>query len=614
MASEEMVSCRDFLTLNDDQLVDLLQKFRQAEGGINIPVSDLDEVSNKDMQRIRTRLLSAQQLMKARAVSLDLDRVNELLMVDDAGEAARLPSLARDSASTDDESNPGTEVEDLVGDALVNERKSYAELIADGGRPLYPIEMLESVAKDPEQHRYLLQPYWQHPGINYATDYHLDWEVFQRQLRQHKAFRNWQLDNRGIIEEPDFDAYVEQKKANLRKDRRGRDLAEIESNPESLKGPNTHWEWLQDTRARERRQFREPRCSSFPEYHAALQRRLADHGFSEKTTLLADPKKQDALAEWHEYLGFECWWQDQYIREYKGRLKRYDQNWEFIQRQEWVTSDHTPEYLENWRMSGGPRAQRQEARLEVEKAKSKVEKARQHMGIKSVDGDQKGATSHALDDALQQLAEAEKRSKELARLHDVIATLHVLEYEYKCVKAYVDSQPTLIQWVIDQIPLIKAEMKVKAHSSAMPGSRKRSAREDGEDASAPRSPKLRKLAESEETGEPEGRATVVPEKTAFSEQTATLVPNSSRDGLRPRGKSDADEVSSVAQPRRSARLSAKQNRTVAPTVPDRKTRVKKPARSAATRREKKPSTKVDTDTGKRAKRGGNNFSKPMSGK
>ncbi|KAM3558657.1 hypothetical protein ARSEF4850_004504 [Beauveria asiatica] len=662
MASAVQVSYRDFLTLTDDQLVDLVRKYQQAQGYIDIPVRDLDKVSDQDMESIRTRLLNAQQLMKARAPPLDLNRVNELLIMDNAGGVARLPSLARDSALTDDKSHAENEADDMVGNALASERKSdaelvadhivgnalasekksYAELVADGGRPLYPIEKLESVAKDPEQHRHILQPYWRYPGIKYGTDYHPDWEVFQRQLRQHKAFRNWQLDNRGIIEEPDFNAYVEREMVHLRKHLQGRGLAEIEANPESLRGPNTHWEWLQSKRARERRQYREQGCSSFAEYHAALQRRLAAHGLSEKTTLLADPRKQDALTEWHEYLGFECWWQDQYTREYKGRLKRYDQNWNFIQRQECVTSDLTVGFIENY-MSIEIAEQRREARQEITKAKSKVEEARQHIGFEPVDGSHKGVTPRALGDALQQLAEAEKRCKKLDRFYEAIVHIRVLAYRCSCAKNHVDSQPALIQWVVDQIPLIKAEMEVKAHGSAISGSRKKRTREDGEDASVLPMPKLRKLAKPEETAESETTVTLVPEDTVEPEQTATLVPSSSRDDIRPRklakpeemaesetaesetaesettvtlvpesvsrhglrrrDKSDTDQVSPVAQSRRSAPLSAKHNRTVAPTVPERKTRVNKPARSATTRKERKPSTKVDTDTGKRSKRG-----------
>ncbi|OAA39836.1 hypothetical protein BBO_06362 [Beauveria brongniartii RCEF 3172] len=390
--------------------------------------------------------------------------------------------------------------------------------------------MLELVAKDPEQHRHLLQPYWRRPGVNYRPLYQLDWEVFHRQLRQHKAFRTWQLDNRGIIEEPDFNAYVEQQKAYLRKHWRGRGIAEIEANPESLKGPNTEWERLQSKRARERRPFREQGCSSFAEYHAALQRRLAAHGVSEKTALLADPRKQDALAEWHEYLGFECWWHDGYTRAYNGHLKRYDENckfiWKFIRRHEceFVTSDHTPEFIEHW-MSENIWAQKRSAlwergiaREKIEEAQSKVEKARQHIGMEPVDGGHEGITPHALDDALKRLAKAEKGFKELDRLDNAIAQVEKLGDRCSAAKGYVDSKPALIQWVIDQIPLIKAEMKVKAQGSATSGSRKKRTRQDGEDASALRRPKLQKLAELEEMAESEATATLVSEEMVEPEK------------------------------------------------------------------------------------------------
>ncbi|KAM3428765.1 hypothetical protein NHJ13734_008460 [Beauveria thailandica] len=396
--------------------------------------------------------------------------------------------------------------------------------------------MLELVAKDPEQYCHSLQPYWRRPSVNFLEDFHLDWEVFHRQLMQHKGFRTWQLDNRGIIEEPDFDAYVEQEKAFSRKHLRGRGIAEIEANPESLKGPNTRWERLQSKRARERRQYREQGCSSFAEYHAALQKRLAAHGVSEKTALLADPRKQDALTEWHDYLGFECWWHDEDTRSFKVHSKRYDENWQFI----WkfirrydhsfmirfrVGRPRTPEVIKDW-MSKNIWAQeqsaswaRQRARRKIEEAKSKVEKARQHISMEPVDGGHKGVTPHALDDALKRLAEAEKGFKELDRLDNAIAQVEKLRDRCRSAKDDLDANSTLIQWVIDQIPLIKAEMKVKAQGSATSGSRKKRTREDDEDTSALRRPKLQKLAELEEMAESEATATLVPEEMVEPEKT-----------------------------------------------------------------------------------------------
>lgn len=71
---------------------------------------------------------------------------------------------------------------------LAYERKGYEELLADGGRPWYPIHFLETVSTNPVEHKELLHC-WQ--GDTYYGQN--AWEVFEPQLLRWRDFRAWQL-------------------------------------------------------------------------------------------------------------------------------------------------------------------------------------------------------------------------------------------------------------------------------------------------------------------------------------------------------------------------------------------------------------------------------------
>ena len=456
--------------------------------------------------------------------------------------------------------------------------------------------MIEEISGNPLQFIDVLRPFWKHPGVNLEPDHGLGWEVFHRQWQQRQGFRDWQLDNRGIIEEEDFEAYVQERKTWLIQNCHGRGVAEIEADPQSLKDPTGQWASDQYARDRQRRRIREQGCKSFLEYHAALKKRLSDHGVKDRVLLLEDPKKQDPLTEWHEYLGFECWWQDEYKREYERRQTAYDEKWEYMQSQNWVASHETPEYLDSW---GGSRERSSfvnEAQKSVDEAKREVENARQ-IGSERNGSDCSPPTFPEMDAALRKLADAEDKYNDANRRNDNINMVLFMRSKCKCIQFYVDSQPALVKWVIDQVPLIKAEMKAKADDGASRSKRKRAAQNGEEEATGRTSANLRKSAEPEE-------------------KTQNMPKGSSLDSPRRRGKSDAgQESASIAQSRRSARLAAKQipaPMTGKPT-PVKKAPVKKLLQKATKTKDKK-ATKVERESKKRETRGGKKRSKSAPGK
>jgi hypothetical protein len=66
----------------------------------------------------------------------------------------------------------------------------------------------------------------------------------------------------------------------------------------------------------------------FPEYVEEFKRRLPQHGFTRTFQLDEDPKQQDKLTAWIEYLNFEYSWYDRYTRSFKRLQPEYDEAWQ----------------------------------------------------------------------------------------------------------------------------------------------------------------------------------------------------------------------------------------------------------------------------------------------
>ncbi|KAJ3483828.1 hypothetical protein NLG97_g7213 [Lecanicillium saksenae] len=406
--------------------------------------------------------------------------------------ALESPEALGPTKSAHDASSWSTKTEDAVADGIKLEKAAYVKLIQDGGRPLYPIKMIGEVSESPQKYRKLLRPFWAHPGIQYRPDLGMDWEVFQRQWRQRQSYRNRQLDNRGIIEEPDFDAYVREHKEFLIRGYKGKGLDEIEDNPESLKGPGTQWELEQATRDRERQTNREPECETFVQYQQALKRRLLRHGYNNDVVFLEEPKAQNALTEWVEYLGFECWWKDEYIREYERRNDIYTRRWEYIRGQDWVGSDETPELLDSWEAYDQRQALRQQSQRDVDKARQAVDDAKNQLSGVDLECAKKSNVSSTLDAALRKLEQAEERYCDVDRRNQLIARLGSDRRGCQAAKQSIDSQSALLDWASQQIPLIKAEMSRAANGGRGTKNRKRLAEVDIDASAADASHKHRK--------------------------------------------------------------------------------------------------------------------------
>ncbi|KAK4068353.1 hypothetical protein Purlil1_13802 [Purpureocillium lilacinum] len=202
-----------------------------------------------------------------------------------------------------------------------DETEAYNDLFNDGGRPLYAISLIGPVSRNLEEHRNILWLFWDYPRDSQAS-----WLVFRRQLKRWQAFRKWQIDNRGLEDDDGgFPAFVEMMKRLHAKDESTGELAQLEADPSWLKTA-----WLEERRVRrsQRRWQRERGCNGFSDYVGAVKRRLARHGFTPPFQLQENPKLQDKLTTWIEYLCFEYWWLDRHTDAIERLKPNHDRRWQ----------------------------------------------------------------------------------------------------------------------------------------------------------------------------------------------------------------------------------------------------------------------------------------------
>lgn len=106
-----------------------------------------------------------------------------------------LPASSRSSERTLSPDPPPT-----LDEFRAEERRFYEKPINDGGRPGYPLELLDDLTENPRKHSDILSM------LNLAAD---QWHFFNVQFDRWTEFRRWQRDNRGIDEEEaELAAYI----------------------------------------------------------------------------------------------------------------------------------------------------------------------------------------------------------------------------------------------------------------------------------------------------------------------------------------------------------------------------------------------------------------------
>ncbi|RDA91471.1 hypothetical protein CP533_4594 [Ophiocordyceps camponoti-saundersi (nom. inval.)] len=458
------LSVDDVVAMTDEQLTQFLQKHRRSNGDYKLTVTDWSKLSLHDRNQLverfkaQKRNLSPNHLTFSPALDLDqLDaRLRQVRVGDDTTPGAQGRMQGRTTPPDPDEGQ--------LRDRIDDETEAYNDLVSDGGCPLYPISLLEQVCRNAEKYRDMLLPFWKYPRNSGDAC-----GVFERQLKRWRAFRSWQVDNRGLEDDEDsFPANVERMKRLSAKDEFG-ELAKTEAKLSWL-----NHGWLENRRERmwQQRWQRESGCNTFSDYVDAARRRLARHGFTQPFELREDPKKQDRLTTWIEYLCFEYWWLDQYTDSIQRLKPHHDRRWQELVDMK-ITKPHETE--ESIRTTASTMAYAAEQRQAWE-AKQRAEAEAKRMYFLPRDDPHhltipKEKRMQMLVDARQKFVAAHERYKSIRRQVEMVKTFIWTTFSYKEAQKDAAGHAALTQWVVKQVPLIQAELIETETSEASSGTR-----------------------------------------------------------------------------------------------------------------------------------------------
>jgi len=514
-----------------------------------------------DMRRAQERILS--QNPAAHSRPLDLDQLDAHLRLVSEGEN----SVSQVQERMQGRVTPPYSEEDQLRDLIDEETEAFNDLVCDSGRPLYPISLMAEVSRNPEEYRDKLRPFWDYP-----RDSQVSWLVFQRQLKRWHAFRNWQIDNRGLeVDDGGFPAYVEMMKRLYTKDGYDDGVAKIEADPTYLQ---SGWAYEQRIRRWQRYHQRERDCNGFSDYVDAVKRRLARHGFTQPFQLQEDPKLQDKLTTWIEYLCFEYWWLDRYTDSIERLKPDHDRRWQELvdkkipkphETQEFIRT--TPSSMQRQRDDDQAWKAKMEAEAEAKRVYFLTQKDPSRLSIPEEKRKQ------MLLAATIKIVAAKKLYESTKQRNDLVTNFIRETFAYVGAKRDAAGHAALTQWVLEQVPLIEAESVQPNMTVAAPDTKSGKRKRSQDDANPEE--RCQKKRRPGQTGLPRlsqrggtrpvdlGEACQSPPRTVLDIQYMT------HDDTRGRKSRQAESTRSVRfsnaspaptqGPRRSARIAARQS-------------------------------------------------------
>lgn len=156
----------------------------------------------------------------------------------------------------------------------------YYDLVEDGGRPLFAIDLLDQVADNPGEYRDTLLPYAIDPDEAHSED----WKVFCRQNKRWREFRDWQRNKRNA-----------------------------------------------------------PNNDSVSKHAEEAKMYLESQGFTQPFQLEEDPASQDPWTTWIEYSAFECCWLRHHVAFAERLRTESEKEWPRLVQSGFVKENETPE-------------------------------------------------------------------------------------------------------------------------------------------------------------------------------------------------------------------------------------------------------------------------------
>ncbi|KAM3552359.1 hypothetical protein MY1884_007246 [Beauveria asiatica] len=491
--------------MNDAELAKFMQGHRLPDGDYDLPVEGWDKLSKDERSRLAQRLDD-----RSRSPTPPFDRTRR-------------------------------------------EVDAYDELIDDGGRPLYPIGLIQKVYKDPDNYAEILRPWQEYLGPVSPSG------IFQRQWWRWRDFRQWQNDNRGREDDDGgFQVYVERQKYIIQRDFLpdfcAKRLAEIEADPSCLK---SEWERLQWKRERQRHHCRERGCRGFRDYAEAVKRRLTRHDFRQPFKLDKDPKKQDKLTTWIEYLNYEYWWLDKHTSDIERLEPEHDRLWQELVDEIVLRPHETKEFV---RTIASP-MERANEREQAEKVVKREESEAKRIYVLTQKDPKRLSIPQAkrismLEHGAERLLAAKQRLKQVQSRNQRITQFIRATFDFADAKRDAARHRVLVQWVLDQVPLVEAEMEQSKVNRREPDGRRRTKRKLDTDQDTPKKQptKRRRLAiaraSSKVTETTPNPPIVMDQEASRDSQPKNLIASGSHQG---------DVRAMLQGPRRSSRIAARRD-------------------------------------------------------
>ncbi|KAH6633905.1 hypothetical protein B0J18DRAFT_1884 [Chaetomium sp. MPI-SDFR-AT-0129] len=506
------------LAYNDEEFGNFMKVCRQPGGRFDIELEGWDTLDGDSRGRLSERLKpfrlgrdsSTEQERASRPV--DFDAVTTRLLDISNNQEALVPAALEDLRSrivaSPDTGNFATPLEDEIGTIRRSETEAYNALFNEGGRPLYPLDLLEDVLHNTENHRETLLPWQMNPEPET-----LDTDVFHKQLWRWRAFRHWQKENRGIdgleAELSLFTAegtrrearlaaawsgkryrrtaaeYIEQLRAEFDQTRPEHQASDEEElfaafvkgiHQENLEH-GRQWPGMTDderresyrssvnsTRSQRQHHFRRLRngrsCGEFSEYVSAVQRCLAEHDFTRPFQLNNDAEKQDPLTTWIEYLAHEYLWYDLYESLLQRSQRTYDKEWAELANSGILRRRETGEFLHSMLFMARHRTEGDNARKAVKSAQEEGLAAVFELNVTVTAQSKATKEEHRprLAKAYYGLMTADARLEAFKKRDDRISKFIVATKAHPRKQRDFGGQKLLSKWVLGQIPLVEAEM------------------------------------------------------------------------------------------------------------------------------------------------------------
>ncbi len=418
---------------------------------------------------IRHAARKAEEALKSRAV--DPGQLAARLL-EFAGDQEGLPGSPQSPSSSQaafrrEESHPSTEFGDSDEHCKQLEIIAHTRLVAEGGRPCYPISDLETVVQNPGAHREVRR-YWHWydevpDDPNFPDVTWLGWQVFQKQLTRWREFRNWQRDKRRIRDHEDdgFPAYVERTKQSYADDGVSwQFMWPNRTEAQFLELQKKFWEEELRRRGWEREAISEVQGNAkFAKYAEAVKQRLARHGFVQPFHLSRNLQHQTKLATWIEYLNFEYRCADIGTQEINRTLPKREEAWKHLEDLGVVRPDETPESIRSRDSAVQLRQEHDQAEQVVASAEATARAA-----LREAEKAKHGRSQFTAEQRAQKLTfaklsleAAQKALKVIKKRIDLTTAFTHEQTPFRFAQAKEYRHTAMAEWILSQVPLVLEE-------------------------------------------------------------------------------------------------------------------------------------------------------------